>query len=96
MVPITYNDGGTLLCNARSNKASAPGATLKKASRLLPLLLVATLISGCVTTRTTATDRKSQCAAWRAISYSAKGDTPLTVNQIRVHNRVGQLLKCWN
>ena len=34
-------------------------------------------------------------AAWRAITYSAKGDTKLTVDQIRTHNLVGRKLGCW-
>jgi uncharacterized protein YceK len=63
---------------------------------LLPLLGVsAILLSGCVTTRTTVTTTEGRCAAWRAITYSGKGDTAPTVRQIRVHNRTGQRLGCW-
>ena len=56
-----------------------------------------TLLTNCVTTGTTGTvtDRASRCAAWRAITYSAKGDTKLTVDQIRTHNLVGRKLGCW-
>lgn len=57
-------------------------------------MLSATLMAGCETVET-ATNRAAQCAAWRAISYSAKGDTKLTVQQIRVHNEVGRKLGCW-
>jgi hypothetical protein len=41
------------------------------------------------------TDSEAQCAAWRAITYSAKKDTPMTVQQIRTHNQVGRRLGCW-
>lgn len=59
------------------------------------ILLLCPFLAGCQTTGTTATTIKSQCAAWRAITYSAKGDTKLTVDQIRVHNAVGKRLGCW-
>lgn len=95
MAQIACNVIGTPRSKPLQSRAQKLGAKLKRASRLLSLLLVGLLISGCVTTRTTATDRKSQCAAWRAITYSANGDTKMTVDQIRIHNRVGQLLKCW-
>lgn len=49
--------------------------------------------SGCVTT--SSTDIAAQCAAWRAITYSVKKDTPPTVKQIRIHNQVGRNLGCW-
>lgn len=50
-------------------------------------------IAGCQTT--SSTEIKAQCAAWRAITYSAKKDTADTVRQVRVHNRTGQNLGCW-
>jgi len=48
-----------------------------------------------VTTGSTATTLRAQCAAWRAITYSAKRDTAPTVRQVRVHNRTGQRFGCW-
>ena len=44
---------------------------------------------------TSSTGVKARCAAWRSITYSSSKDTPETVKQVRVHNRVGQNLKCW-
>lgn len=43
----------------------------------------------------TATTVKAQCTAWRAITYSSKGDTAQTVRQVRVHNLTGSKLGCW-
>jgi hypothetical protein len=60
---------------------------------MLSLALSATLLAGCQTTSTTET--RAQCSAWRAITYSTKGDTAPTVKQVRVHNRTGQNLGCW-
>lgn len=57
--------------------------------------LAALCLSGCVTTGTTATTTKAICEPWRSISYSGRGDTAKTVREIRVHNRVGQKLRCW-
>ena len=51
-------------------------------------------LTACETT-STATNRAAQCAAWRSISYSSKGDTKLTVKQVRVHNATGKNLGCW-
>jgi len=47
-----------------------------------------------VTTATTATTVEAQCTAWRAIRYH-HDDTAKTVQQVRVHNKTGQNLKCW-
>ena len=38
---------------------------------------------------------KVVCSPWRAITYSNKKDTKETVDQVRVHNQVGQRLQCW-
>ena len=57
---------------------------------LLPLLMLATasILSACQTTPTIATgSRKAECAAlFPPITYSAKGDTPETVAQVRAFN----------
>jgi hypothetical protein len=53
------------------------------------------ILTGCITTRTTATDKRSQCAAWRSITYSMKSDSKVTVDQIRIHNATGKRLGCW-
>jgi len=66
---------------------------LKRLVLTLSLLSTASLLAACATTSTTET--RAQCAAWRAITYSSKGDTALTVKQVRVHNRTGQNLGCW-
>lgn len=62
---------------------------------MLSVIFLATFLAGCQTTSTTVTTREGRCAAWRAITYSAKGDTKLTVDQIRTHNLVGKKLGCW-
>ncbi len=60
-------------------------------------MLCVLLLAGCQTTgtATTVTDTEAQCIAWRAIFYSAKKDTALTIKQVRVHNEVGRRLGCW-
>lgn len=78
--------GPRLTTVSRVNRS--PGFIIMAMS--LPLVL-----SGCQTTSTTVTTREGRCAAWRAITYSAKGDTKLTVDQIRTHNLVGKKLGCW-
>ena len=55
--------------------------TLKLSSALLALVLLA----GCSQTRTTATT-PDVCLLWGEQSYSAKGDTPQTVAEIRDRN----------
>lgn len=69
----------------------------KRLAVTLSAMWFATLLTNCVSTGTTGTvtDKASRCAAWRAITYSAKGDTKLTVDQIRIHNAVGRRLGCW-
>jgi outer membrane murein-binding lipoprotein Lpp len=64
-------------------------------AQLAAALLASSLLAGCATTATTATTAKAQCAAWRAITYSSKNDTAETVRQVRVHNRTGQKIRCW-
>lgn len=74
-----------------------PSRPRSSAAKRLVLMLFATstamATASCQTTSSTET--KAQCAAWRAITYSSKKDTPPTVKQIRVHNRTGQKLGCW-
>ena len=48
---------------------------------MLPLLA---LLAACSTTRTTATD--DACLIWVPVTYSANGDTPQTVQEIRALN----------
>lgn len=79
---------------------AALAASISQSERLavtLSAMCLMTLLANCATTGTTgtATDKASRCAAWRAITYSAKGDTNLTVDQIRIHNAVGRRLGCW-
>jgi hypothetical protein len=64
---------------------------------VLSVMLLGSLLAGCQHTRTstTVTDTEAQCAAWRAITYSSKKDTPPTVKQIREHNASGRRLGCW-
>jgi hypothetical protein len=40
-------------------------------------------------------DSKARCSGWRAITFSAKGDTPRTVKEVRTHNQTGKNKKCW-
>lgn len=51
--------------------------------RLCALALLLILVA-CKTTQTTVTD--TSCTAFRKITYSASGDTAITVQQIREHN----------
>jgi len=67
----------------------------KRLVKTLSAMCLMTLLANCQTTSTTVTTREGRCAAWRAITYSAKGDTKLTVDQIRTHNLVGKKLGCW-
>jgi uncharacterized lipoprotein YmbA len=62
---------------------------------MLALLLASPTLAGCATTGTTATTARAQCAAWRAITYASKHDTAETVRQVRVHNRTGEKIGCW-
>jgi hypothetical protein len=59
------------------------------------LLLASSTLAGCATTGTTATTARAQCTAWRAITYASRHDTAETVRQVRVHNRAGEKLGCW-
>lgn len=63
--------------------------------RPLVLAYVPLCLAGCQTTGTTVTTTKAQCAPWRALTYSGRRDSAVTVRGIRVHNLVGQKLKCW-
>jgi hypothetical protein len=58
-------------------------------------LLASCMLAACATTGTTATTVRSQCAAWRAITYASRHDTAETVRQVRVHNRTGEKIGCW-
>lgn len=78
-----FKKNGTPLCRKPSRTAT-----------LLALGLSLTLLTGCGTI-STATNKQAQCAAWRAISYSAKKDTAETVKQVRVHDATGKRLGCW-
>lgn len=49
------------------------------------MLLTLVLLAGCSTTRTTATTDDA-CLLFSTLSYSAKGDTPETVQGIRNYN----------
>jgi hypothetical protein len=59
-------------------------------------MLTAIPLIGCdPQTGSTATSVESICAGWRAIRYSGRGDTAMTIKQVRTHNRVGQSRGCW-
>ncbi len=49
------------------------------------MLCVLPILTNCATTSTTATD-KGVCSVWSGLTYSASGDTPETVQGIRVNN----------
>jgi hypothetical protein len=82
---------------SRARLPESKPSTIFRLYLIVPLLAVAAiLLSGCVTTQTTVTTTKAQCAAWRKITYSWKdGDSQPTIRQIRVHNAVGRKLSCW-
>jgi hypothetical protein len=77
--------------------SNTPSRMQTRHVKTLSVLLLGSLLAGCQTTGTltTVTRSESQCAAWRAITYSSKKDTPMTVQQVRVHNQVGRKLGCW-
>ena len=52
-------------------------------------------MGGTATTGSAPLASKARCAGWRAISFSAKGDTPETVGQVRTHNQTGVNKHCW-
>lgn len=85
---LAFRLNGTRLSRRPSNSPRRLAVTLS-------VMCLATLLASCQTTGTTVTTREGRCAAWRAITYSAKGDTKLTVDQIRTHNLVGRKLGCW-
>ena len=64
-------------------------------------LLLAIVLTACAPTRATVTTgnslaaSKARCAGWRAITFSAKGDTPRTIKEVRTHNQTGKNKKCW-
>jgi uncharacterized membrane protein YeiB len=76
-------------------------ATVKRLALTLSVLCMTSLLTNCVTTRGTATagrakaSHDARCAGWRAIDYSAKGDTTRTVTQVRRHNQTGVNKRCW-
>lgn len=91
---------GTLRKPTPSRLASMRVALLSAISSMEPLVVAVLLVAlvvlgGCATTGSTVTATRTICAPWRAITYSGKGDTAPTKEQIRVHNRTGENLKCW-
>lgn len=64
-----------------------PIKTMRCCARLLTLaVLSATIPTGCATIRTTAMRTSGACVAFSPITFSAKGDTPATIAQLRGHN----------
>lgn len=57
----------------------------KKTSIALSVLPMLGLLAACQTTPTTAT-MDDVCLIWQPITYSASGDTPRTVDEIRAQN----------
>jgi len=68
---------------------------MRMRAAVLAALLASSTLAGCATTGTSATTARAQCAAWRAISYASRHDTAETVRQVRVHNRTGAKMGCW-
>lgn len=73
--------------------------TQKLLYQLSALPLLCLLLAGCATTGSdqslTPTTVAELCKPWRAIGYSSTKDTPVTVRQVRVHNKTGANLGCW-
>ena len=86
MDQVVFKPNGTQRFKPQSRKATRLGLMLSALSLLT--------LTACETT-STATNKAAQCAAWRAIRYSAKSDSKPTVDQIRIHNQVGRNLGCW-
>ncbi len=78
-------------------RAIMPLTMLRALGLMLFVTLLASLLVGCQTSGmgTTVTDNEGQCIAWRAITYSTKKDTAMTVQQVREHNATGKRLRCW-
>ena len=72
-----------------------PIVRMRMRAAMLAALLASSTLAGCATTGTSATTARAQCAAWRAISYASRHDTAETVRQVRVHNRTGEKMGCW-
>lgn len=53
--------------------------------KLLEVLSI-TMLTACETMQTTETITDSSCEAFDTITFSASGDTPETIRQIRGHN----------
>jgi len=58
--------------------------SVKRTSIVLSVLPMLGLLGACKTTPTTGTD--DVCLIWQPITYSASGDTPRTVDEIRALN----------
>lgn len=50
------------------------------------VLVLPVLLATCETTPSTGTISNEVCLIWRPLTYSARGDTPETVEQVRAHN----------
>ena len=76
-------------------------STVKRRAAMPSALLLVILLTACAPTRATVTTGnsfaafKARCSGWRAISFSAKGDTPRTIKEVRTHNQTGKNKKCW-
>ena len=73
----------------------SPVTRMRMRVAMVAALLASSTLAGCATTGTTATTARAQCAAWRAITYASRHDTAETVRQVRVHNRTGEKMGCW-
>lgn len=60
---------------------------MRNISRILLMLTLLALSAACQTTQTTATmPGREVCRIWGSVTYSGKGDTKLTIDQIRALN----------
>lgn len=59
---------------------------MKSISRISLMLTLLALLAACQTIPKTATTGREICRIWGSVTYSGKGDTKLTVDQIRALN----------
>lgn len=83
---LLFKRNGMLLSKRPSRVAKRRVLTLSA------LLTLGLLLPAC---QTNSTGINAQCAPWRKITYSAKGDTAVTIKEVRVHDQTGVNLGCW-
>lgn len=100
MVKTASKPKTLLSSNALPTLRAKLGMTQKLLFQLSGLPLLCLLLAGCTLgsqpdLSLTPTTVAELCKPWRSITYSSTKDTPVTVRQVRVHNKTGANLGCW-